>query len=535
MGELFQNLAATGFVIAGVIFLLLYAWSTRIRKVGPNEVLVVFGRKHKVINPDGTADFVGYRLVHGGRAFIWPIFEDYKILSLELVTIDIQTPEVYTKQGVSIRVDGIAQIKVKSDTVSMSTAAEQFLNKSLDEIKDIAHQTLEGHLRAILGTMDVEEVNSNRDAFAQQVQHVAATDLANMGLGVVSFTIKDIKDNQGYLEALGKRRTAEVKRDASIGEANAMRDAEIGKAAAKALALKESAKSNQEGQIAKIQADTAVAEATRDYNIRVAEFEAATNQRKAESDLAYDLQKFKTSQLVRKEEMEVEIVEKTRRIELEEKEIIRKRKELTALVEAPSEAEARKIRTLSEAEQFKMTITADGQASASKAKGFAEAEITRAKGLAEAEAEKARGLSVAEVEKARGYAEAEIIKAQGMAEAESMEKKAKAWASYNEAAIAQMYIEKLPEIIRAAAEPLSRIDKVVVISNGGEGAGTSKLTQDVVNMVTQIPPAFEAVTGIELSEMLKSVPGIAKTVTGGAGNARSKSEGKKRQPEDGTE
>ena len=223
-----------------------------------------------------------------------------------------QTPEVYTVKGVPIIVDGVAQIKVRGDDVSIRTSAEQFLSKTADEIRSIAMQTLEGHLRAILGTMSVEEIYQNREAFAQRVQEVAATDLANMGLRIVSFTIRDIKDNQGYLEALGKPRIAQVKRDALIAQAEADRDAMIS-----------SAQANQSGQEAKFAADTKIAEANRDYQMKVAEYQASVNQKKAEADLAYDLQKFKTGQVVKAEEVQVDIVEKQKQIELQQQEIQR--------------------------------------------------------------------------------------------------------------------------------------------------------------------------------------------------------------------
>ena len=216
-------------VIVIVVFLLLYMVFSRYTKVGPNQVLVVSGIKHKA--EDGTK--VGFRIVKGGGTFVWPIFEKVDILSLELLTIDVQTPEVYTSKGVPVKVDGVAQTKVKGDDVSIRTAAEQFLGKSTDEIRNIATQTLEGHLRAILGTMTVEEIYQNRDAFASKVQEVAAGDMANMGLNIISFTIRDIRDGQGYLDALGKPRIAQVKRDAIIAQAEADRDSQIRSAQAK--------------------------------------------------------------------------------------------------------------------------------------------------------------------------------------------------------------------------------------------------------------------------------------------------------------
>src|SRR6186713_1223331 len=236
-----------------VVFLLLAIWASRYTKVGPNQVLIVSGRKHKLLDADGTVQTRGFRVVKGGGTFVMPVVEKVDILSLELLTIDVQTPEVYTSKGVPVKVDGVAQIKVKGDDVSIATAAEQFLSKDTDEIKNVAMQTMEGHLRAILGTMTVEDIYQNRDAFASKVQEVAAGDMANMGLGIVSFTIRDIRDSQGYLEALGKPRIAQVKRDAIIGQAEADRDATI-----------KSAQAAQAGQEAKFVADTKIAEAQRD-------------------------------------------------------------------------------------------------------------------------------------------------------------------------------------------------------------------------------------------------------------------------------
>src|SRR2546426_4737249 len=308
--------------VAAVVFvgfMFLGIWASRYTKVGPNQVLVISGRKHQVVDPDGTTRFVGFRIVKGGGVFVWPVYEKVDILSLELLTIDVQTPEVYTSKGVPVKVDGVAQIKVKGDDISIATASEQFLSKGTEEIKNIAMQTLEGHLRAILGTMTVEEIYQNRDAFASKVQEVAAGDMANMLLGIVTFTIPDIKDSKGYLEALGKPRIAQVKRDAQIAQAEADRDAMI-----------KSSQATQAGQEAKFVADSKIAEAKRDYEMNVADYNASVNQKKAQSELAYDLQKFKTNQLVKAEEVQVSIIEKQKQIELQEQEIRRKQRELEA-------------------------------------------------------------------------------------------------------------------------------------------------------------------------------------------------------------
>lgn len=449
-----------------VIFLMVYA--SRYVKVGPNEVLVVSGRKFRVRDARGQEQTVGFRIVKGGGTFVWPVLEKAEVLSLELMTIDVRTPEVYTVTGVPVIVDGVAQIKVKGDDISIRTASEQFLSKTPSEIMQIAHHTLEGHLRAIIGRLTVEELYRDRDAFAQKVQEVSQGDFANMGLTIVSFTIKDIRDNQGYLDALGKPRTAEVKRDAVIGQANAERDATI-----------KSAEAAQVAQKAKYSAETQIAESQRDYEMKRAEYQASVNLKKAESDQAYDLQKYKTQQLVKEEEMKVLEIEKERSIEI-------KQKELQASVYRPAEAERYKIQQMAEANKFAALQDADAKALAAQNIGRGEAEAIKAKGLAEAE----------------------IVLARGQAEAEAMRKKAEAWRAYNEAAIAQMLIERLPEIARAIAEPLARTEKITIISTGGDGMGASKLTKDVVDIIAQLPPVLEGVSGVNLKDIISKLPGI---------------------------
>src|ERR1041384_4057538 len=481
--------AVVGLVI--VVFVFLAIWAGRYTKVGPNQVLIVAGRKKRVIDPDGVERVRGFRIVKGGGTFVIPVVEKVDILSLELLTIDVQTPEVYTSKGVPVKVDGVAQIKVKGDDISIATAAEQFLSKRVDDIKNIAMQTLEGHLRAILGTMTVEEIYQNRDAFASKVQEVAAGDMANMGLGIVSFTIRDIRDSQGYLEALGKPRISQVKRDAVIAQAEADRDATI-----------RSAQAQQSGQEAKFAADSKIAEAQRDYQMNVAQYQAAVNTRKAEADLAYDLQKFKTGQLVKAEEVQVQIIEKQKQIELQQQEIMRKQRELEANVQKPADAERYKVETLANATKFQLETEAAGAASAAKAKGFAAADVAKATGIAEAEANKARGL-----------AEAAIIEAQGKATAAAMQQKAESFKQYNEAGVIEMIVRVMPEVAGRISEPLSKTEKIVIINSGnGAGGGASKITGDVTQIISQLPPVLESLTGVKFEKLLEQVPALKKAM-----------------------
>lgn len=451
-----------GGLLVVVLFLLISVFVSRYVKVGPDEALIVSGRKKRL----ASGQVVGFRIVRGGATFVWPIFEIAKTISLRIMPLDVNS-SAYTSQGVQVTVDGIAQVKIDSSEEAIATAAEQFLSLKEDEIRRIATQTLEGHLRSIVGNLTVEEINQNRDAFAQKVQELAAGDLANMGLKIISFTIREIADKNGYLESLGKAQIARVQRDAVIGQAEAKRDADI-----------KSAEAMQAGQTAKYLAETKVAEANRDKEMKVADYQASINERKAESDLSYDKKKFVIEQEVQAEAMKVEIVKKQKEIELQEQEAMRKEKELEATVKKPAEAQRFKTEIEAEAERIKRAKEAEGQASAIKAEGLAKAEAIRAAGLAEAE----------------------IIKAKGEAEAVAMTKKAEAYKLFNDAAMAQMIIEKLPEIASAVAQPLAKTEKIVMIGD----SGASKLTKDITNVMAQLPETVKSLTGVDLTNIIKN-------------------------------
>jgi len=503
-----MNIGFALIAIFGLLFVFLIlamVYSSRYKKVGPNEVLIISGRGTAIIDSTtGKTYRRSFRIVRGGGTFIWPVLERVDHLSLELMTIEVVTPNVYTLQGVPVTVDGVAQVKVGSDDVSMVTSSEQFLSKSTVEIQNVALQTLEGHLRAIVGTMTVEEIYKDRDKFAQRVQEVSSLDMKNMGLVIVSFTIKNIHDEQGYLDALGQARIAEVKRDATIGQANAQRDATI-----------QSARARQEGETAKFEAETKIAEANRNYSVQKASYDADVNQKKAEAELAYILQQNITNQKVKEEEVQVAVVEKRKQIEVQEQEVMRKERELEATIRKPAEAEQFKIRTLADAKKFQLEVEAEGQSSA-----------IRSVGMGEADANKARGLAQADIIQAQGLAQAEIIQAQGLAEAIATQKKAEAWENYTQAAILQQILNVLPGLANAIAQPLAKTEKIVVINSGGDsnsGAGVSKITKDVADTMAQVPAVIEALTGISIMDLLKHLPAVKAAV------AKTESEEKKEQ------
>ncbi len=457
------------------VILLVLAVAKRYRKVGPNQVMIISGWKRKLRGKDGHVEATGFRIRKGGGAFIFPLVERVDVMSLEVMTLDFTTPEVYTKPGVPIVVDGVAQVKIRGDESSIRTAAEQFLGKTVDQIKEIALQTVEGHLRAIIGTLTVEEIYRNRDQFAGSVQDVAVGDLANMGLEIVSFTLKDIRDSHGYLEALGKPKTAEVKRDALIAQAEADRDANI-----------RSAQARRAGEVAKYEAETKIAQADRDYKAKKAEFDASVNLKRAEADLAYDIQKNKTSQELKREEVQIQVVEKEQQVVVQEREIQRREKELEATVKRQADAERYRVETEAAAQKAKSELEAGGVAEATRQKGRAQADVI----------------------KFTGVSEAEVTAVKGSAEAQAMEKKAASFKQYNEAAVLDILVKVLPEIAHAVAAPLAKTGSITMVSTGGEGTGASKLTADVTRIMAELPAVVEGLSGVDLRKLVAAVPAL---------------------------
>lgn len=454
-------------IIAALALLLaLSRFSKNYVKVPPNAVAIFSGRKHRL--PDGRV--IGYRMVRGGAAFRWPLLEQVDYLSLNVFTIPLEIKRAYTLKGVPISVKAVANVKIKSDDISLSAAAERFLGMSHDQIQKVIFQTLEGHLRSILGTLTVEEVNSDRQSFAQKLTSEAAADLERMGIGVDVLTIQDISDEEGYLDALGKKRTAEVKRDGTIGEAEATRDAKI-----------KSAQAMQEGEKAKFDADANIAAAQRDFQVKQAQYQAEIEIEKAKAAQAGPQADAKARQAVVVEEVRIEKSRTQEQIAVQEQEVQRKQKELEATVIKAAEAERQAAILRAEAKKQAAILEAEGAKAAQIAMAEAEQEKLKQEGLGRAAAIEAQGRAEASKVEALGLAQARAIEAQGVAEAQAILKKADAWKEFNDAAKLQTILEKLPSVLQASASifgavaaPLGNIDKVVVIEqgNGGVGDGT---------------------------------------------------------------
>ena len=420
-------------------------------KVPPSMVAILYGRKHTILDEKGNRARVGFRVVRGGAAFRYPVLEQVEYLSLNVISIPLKISRAYTKEGVPVTVEAVANVKIAGDDVSLRGAAERFLGMSTDKIKEVIFQTLEGHLRAILGTLTVEEINADRQAFAQKMTDEAAVDLKKMGVNIDILTIQQISDEQGYLDALGKKRTAEVKRDAVVGEAQAQRDAMI-----------KSAMADQEGKTKRYEADVAIAQSLRDKESRQAEFDAAVKAKQAEAEQAGPLATAIARQKVTEQETRIDQVRKQQEVLVQEQEAARKEKELQATVVKPAEAERQAAILRAEGEKQATITRAEATQKELEFEGAGEAAKIERVGRAEA----AKVLAV-------GEAEAEVIKKKLLAEAEGLQRKAEAWKNFNEAAVINLVVDKMPELAQAFATQLAGIDKINIIEmgNGSPGSG----------------------------------------------------------------
>lgn len=499
-------------VVVGIVVALLIVFmliSKNYIKVSPNRAAIISGRRRRLA--DGST--VGYRQVRGGATLVVPFLEKVEYLDLNVITVPLATTRAYTVQGVPVSVKAVANVKIKGDDESLRAAAERFLGMAQNDFHGLIFQTLEGHLRAILGTLTVEEINNDRQSFAHKLTSEAAGDLEKMGIGLDALTIQEISDEEGYLDALGKRRTAEVKRDAEIGQAEANRDSKI-KAS---LAL-------QEGEKVRLSTEALIAQSNRETEIQKARVQAEILSERAKANQAGPLAEAKAQQEVVAEETRVDRVRTQEQIAVQEQEVLRKEKELEATVVKQAEADRRAAvlraqgaqeAQILEAEGRKQALIAQAEAEAKKLEreGQGRAFALEAEGKAEAEKIRALGLAQAEQLQANGLAEAKSIEAKGLAEAAAIKEKAAAWREFNDAARLQTILEKLPSIIEASApvfqavaEPLGKIDKIVMIDQGGgngdgQQSGINRFAQTAPSVIFGLLQQLQAM-GLSLPEVL---------------------------------
>src|SRR5215831_1012510 len=436
------GVGVTVVLMALTVILLMSVLATLYRKAGPHEALIVYG-------------FRGTRIVKGHGTVIFPMIEAFRGLSLELMSFDVApVQDLYTRQGVAVTVEAVAQIKVKSDPISIQTASEQFLTKSPDQREGLIRLVMEGHLRGIIGQLTVEEIVKQPEMVADRMRSTCADDMSKMGLEVISFTIKEVRDKNEYITNMGRPDIARIKRDADVAAAEADRDTAI----RRAIALREAAIAKAQDDQERVAAETASlarqAEAQRDLEVKKAEYAELVKRQQAQADKAYEIQANVMQQQVVAESVKVQQVEKERQVKVQEAEIVRREKELIATVLKQAEVERQRIQTLAEAERAKTMVEAEGRASAIRA---------------------------------QGDAEAEVIFKKGDAEARAMNVKAGAYQEYNQAAVVDKLITGMPELVRALASPLSKIDRITVVSTGnGDSAGMHKITGDLTQMAAQV-------------------------------------------------
>jgi flotillin len=485
----------TGPVILVVVLILLaLAFWARYRTVGAEKAMIVTGSFLGGKNIADDENGRRLKIIRGGGTFIIPIFQQAEFISLLSHKLEIKTPEVYTLQGVPVNVDAVAIIKIDGSVEGISTAAEQFLGKSDDDLRHEAREVLEGHLRAILGSMSVEEIYQQRDVFAKKVLEVSQPDLDKMGLKIISFTIRDVRDKNGYLDSLGKPQIASVKRDAEIAEANAIRDSRV-----------QRAKATEEGTRAELLRDTSIAEAEKDKSMKVSQYKQQQDVAKADADQAYAIQEAKAQQLVVEETMRIEIVRKERQIDLEEKEILRREKQYDAEVKKRADAERYAVEQTAEAAKSRQILEADANKYQITAEAQATAERVRISGIATADAELARGTAEASVELARGTAQADVIRLKGFAEAEAKNKLAEAFEKFGEAAILEMVITMLPELAGKIAEPMANIEKLTIVDAGGTGGGATKVSKYLTELMATAPEMLKTVSGLDLEKIISGL------------------------------
>jgi flotillin len=451
------------FVLLGLLVLLFIvsAFAKLFRKAGPHEALIVYG-------------FRGTRVVKGRGTVIFPMVENCRGLSLELMSFDVAPQQdLYTRQGVAVTVEAVAQIKVKSDPESILTAAEQFLTKPPQEREGLIRLVMEGHLRGIIGQLTVEEIVKQPEMVGERMRSTCADDMNKMGLEVISFTIKEVRDKNEYITNMGRPDVARIKRDADVAAAEAERDTAIRRAQAAREAAIAKAQADQERVLAETLSMTRQAEAQRDLEVKKAEYTEMVKKQQAQADKAYEIQGNVMQQQVRAEEVTIHQVEKEHEVKVQEAEIQRRDRELTATVLKQAEFERKRIETLAEAERQRMIVEAEGRAAAIRA---------------------------------QGEAEADIIFKKGEAEAKAMNVKAEAYQEFNQAAIVDKLITNMPDVVKALAAPLANVDKITVISTGnGDSAGLNKITGDLTKMAAQIPALFETLSGMPLNELFAKV------------------------------
>lgn len=417
-------------------------------KVPPNQALIISGpfrRKYRVKGQDGivTTKKFGYRIVRGGATIVLPFIERVDRLSLGIMQVDIRTTQpVPSQEYIAVMVDGVANIKIGSDDVSIATAAEQILNWAPENIIAIAQQVLEGNMREIIGQMTIADLVQNRDKFALETSRAASLDMSNMGLEIINITIQNFEDKDGVVEMMATKNIVDKDRDAKI---------------AKAIA-------DQQGNKERAEADALIAEQNKELELKRANYKIQADKARADADIAYNIQQETARKQFEEQRAAAEMIKLQRQTDLERQQVEISRQMLNVEYREKAQAE-------------------------------------RDARIARAEADRAERQAIADAQfyEAQKVAEATLLK--GQAEAQALEMRAEAMRKYGEAAMLEMVISRLPEVARAIGEPLAQTEKIILF---GEGA-TTGLTKDIAGSMLQTFEAIKSSVGMDIPQMLKDV------------------------------
>ncbi|ONI44050.1 flotillin [Candidatus Epulonipiscioides gigas] len=460
-----------------ILILVLFMW----KKAPIDKAFVITGLKRRVISGKGT--------------IVIPVLEQVDKISLEDMNLDVNTKDSLDITGVPLSTDGVAIIKIKNDKQSILIAVEQFntgkLQTTIDNIKSTSKDVLEGKLREIVSKMTLEDIYKDREQFTSEVENVASTELAKMGLELITFTLRDITDKNGYLQALGAKRIAEVHKNAEIAKAEAKREE-----------LEQTAESNRLGKQAQLLAETQIAEAEKDKELKLQLYKQEQFKAQANADKAYDIETNIVQKQVIETEQSAKLLEAIKQTEVTKQDALRKEQELDV-----------NIKKQADAEKYQSEKNAEAQRYIEEQKAFAEQKKIELEAAAKATAieleAKAKALEIEEI----GKAEANAIRAKGeaqadalKAEAQALKEKANVYKEYGNAVILEILANNLPAIAENIAKPLAQTDKMIIIDNGSENSsgGSAKLTKGITNIIAQVPEVVESLTGIDLAQIVKN-------------------------------
>lgn len=469
-----ELIPASAIIAIVVIALIVIFLAVGYVKAPPDMAFIISGIKKKS------------KIVIGKAAIRIPFFERLDKLNLRLIPIDVKTSNaVPTADYININVDATVNVKISNESEKLRLAAENFLNKNTEYIAGVAREVLEGNVREIVGKMKLEEMVSDRQKFATLVKENAETDLAAMGLDIISFNVQNFVDGNEVIENLGIDNIVKIKKAAAIARAESERDIKVAQAAA-----------DKESNDAAVAAQTEIAKKQNELAIKRSELQQEADTKKAMADAAYEIQKEEQRKTIEVTIANADIAKQEREIELKQKEVAVKEQALEA--EVKKQAEADKYAAQQKADAALYQRQKEAEAKQFEAQRQAEARKAQAEADRFAKEQEAEGI------RAVGEAEAAAIQAKGVAEAEAMEKKAEAYAKYNKAAVAEMMIKVLPDVAAKIAEPLGQIDKITIIGGDSGNNGVEQVAGNVPAVMAKLFESMKEATGIDLADIVKA-------------------------------